>query len=396
MRIRLTALVAASALYAACGGSQPPAETPTDTPPAAADMPPADSSAADTAPAPKAEVKPLLDRQKAFADAEEKAFNAHDAKAIAALYAEDAVSVRLGPNGLEEQKGRAPVEKMFAEVFAAYPDMKTATRRVLANKDVSIAQWVATGTHKGEFMGMKATNKPVGFHGATLFWINDAGLVKRAMTYMDGATIAGQIGMMKAPVRKPAQLPDGAATWVLASGDAAEGTNMDMVKAFYASIDAKDEKKFLEMVGKDGVHVDYTMPEDSKGQAGAKKEMAMIKKSFPDMKMSAPKIWGFGPNFVVAEVEFSGTHTGPLGPIKATNKKFHGHGLDVIELKDGKFVRGESYGSMIELMSQLGLMEGPKPGDKPATPAKGEKTAAAAKATPAEKSAAPAKPAAKK
>lgn len=367
MRTNIAALIAIASCYAACGGSQPPAEPP---PPVTEPAPTAPVEAPPVE-APKAEVKPMKERQMAFAAAEEKAFNAHDAKAYSMLYAPDAVTIMYGAKGMQEVKGREPIEQMFGGYFTAFPDMKSKTWRIFANDKVAIAQWVGVGTHKGDFMGMKASNKPVGFHGATVVWLDDAGLAKKVINYMDEGTVGGQVGMHKNPVRKPAKLPEGETVWVWGTGDAAEAKNVEMAKAFYAAMEAMDEKKMMEHMAKDGVHVDYTMPADSKGHAGMKAEIAMMKKAFADAKVEAQEAWGFGPNHVVVLGSWTAKHVGPMGPIKATNKTMTMHGLDVMEIKDGKFTKGETYANSMEMMGSLGLLDAPGKGD--------EKKAAAAK-----------------
>ena len=76
---------------------------------------------------------------------------------------------------------------------------------------------------------------------------------------------------------------------------------------------------------------------------------------------------------MIAESTTSGNHTGPLGPLKPTKKAVAMHGLDIMQMKEGKIVKGWSYGNSAEMMTQLGLM--PMPGDKNAKPAAaGDKT----------------------
>jgi len=92
----------------------------------------------------------------------------------------------------------------------------------------------------------------------------------------------------------------------------------------------------------------------------------------------------------------SGTNKGPMvAPgmkLAATNKPINLHGVDVIQMKDGKAVSGMSYGNGMEMAMQLGLM---KPPAEKKDAAKKEGAAATSKdaAKPAAAKDAPAKPA---
>ena len=74
----------------------------------------------------------------AYVKAWETACNAHDAKALAALYTEDAESVM--PDG-QRVEGRAAIEKSFAESFDKNPKVKTkltVISRQFIKSDVAI------------------------------------------------------------------------------------------------------------------------------------------------------------------------------------------------------------------------------------------------------------------
>jgi steroid delta-isomerase-like uncharacterized protein len=138
---------------------------------------------------------------------------------------------------------------------------------------------------------------------------------------------------------------------------------------------------------------DMTQPETMKGKAASKKFFGEMTKAFPDLKATNANVWGIG-DFVIAEGSMTGTHKGALMGIQPTKKQVNMHALDVIQFnKDGKVVKGTSYGNGIEVMMQLGILPVPgaaKPATPAATPAK-PATPAAAPAKPATPAAAPAK-----
>src|SRR5262249_55283921 len=132
---------------------------------------------------------------------------------------------------------------------------------------------------------------------------------------------------------------------------------------------------------------DLAAPRDSSGKDEAKKFFQMFTKAFSDVKVSIDGIWAVG-DYVVAESTTSGNHTGQLGPLKPTKKAVSMHSLDILQMKDGKIVRGTSYDNSGEVLDRRGLLPKPKP-PNPDARARGRN-----KSKRAEKGAAPAKAAA--
>jgi steroid delta-isomerase-like uncharacterized protein len=403
MAKRALSAVAVAVLFSACGGEEattPPPAAPTAT--VAAPPPAATPTEAKTAEAPPPPKPTLAEMQKKAITDDVAAWNAHDVKKLTALYSDDAVMASPGMNGMEETKGKAEIEKMFSGLVTGFPDMKLGYSRVFSRGDVVVAEWAASGTNTGDFMGEKATGKKMGFQAVSVMWFDDNGKIKREHAYYDQMTIMSHLGKgdPKMPARAAVDAPTGEPKWIT---DAENPKAVEAVKNIYTAFEKKDQKLFLDTLTDDAVHADMTMPGEMKGKDNAKKEWAMFTKAFPDMKMSPTNTWGFG-DFVVTEVVSSGTFKGNMGPIKATNKSGTMHGVDVSETKDGKLAKTTSYGSGLEFASQYGLLPKPKTapgGDKkaPAAPAAGgDKKAAPApaksEAKPAGSAAAPAKPAA--
>jgi predicted ester cyclase len=105
---------------------------------------------------------------------------------------------------------------------------------------------------------------------------------------------------------------------------------------------------------------DNTQPAPSKGKAEAKKFFDMHMKAFPDAKMNVKNSWAFG-DFVVTETQMTGTNTGPLFGKPATKKTVALDSVDIVQLKDGKMVKGWSFGNGMQAAEQLGML--PKHGE---------------------------------
>jgi steroid delta-isomerase-like uncharacterized protein len=119
------------------------------------------------------------------------AWNAHDPDAVAALFAEDAISRIVGTG--QESRGREAIRAQAAELLAALPDFQLE-RLVLVNEGASHAdRWRASGTHRGELMGIAATARSVSVEGATFTTLGADGLVAEDVHFWDIPSLLGQL-----------------------------------------------------------------------------------------------------------------------------------------------------------------------------------------------------------
>jgi steroid delta-isomerase-like uncharacterized protein len=122
-----------------------------------------------------------------------RAWNAHDADAVAAVFAEDAeiVDVMTG----EVVRGRAAIRTRTAGILAAFPDLRLARRMLLIDGPTNADQWVMTGTHRGEYLGIAPTGRAVEVRGATFSQFDERGLVTRDTNYVDVRALLAQLGV---------------------------------------------------------------------------------------------------------------------------------------------------------------------------------------------------------
>jgi predicted SnoaL-like aldol condensation-catalyzing enzyme len=98
-----------------------------------------------------------------------------------------------------------------------------------------------------------------------------------------------------------------------------------------------------------------TMPGQKPGLEGMKEGYAMMKASFPDTKWTYTNTWANG-DYVIGHFQMSGTMTGPMGPMPATNKKYDVTGVDILKYKDGKAVEHWMYMEDRKMMEQMGWL----------------------------------------
>ncbi len=91
--------------------------------------------------------------------------------------------------------GKAELEGFYKAIFGVFPDFKIelTSQSVAGNR--ADAEWILSGTHKGDFPGLPATNKPISVRGASVFELRGNKL-SRCSDYWDMATALKQIGVL--------------------------------------------------------------------------------------------------------------------------------------------------------------------------------------------------------
>jgi len=110
-------------------------------------------------------------------------------------------------------------------------------------------------------------------------------------------------------------------------------------------------------------------PGQEPGLAGLKKGFTEFRAAFPDMKMTLNHVWADG-DVVIGHFTQTGTMTGTLGGMPASNKAMNISGVDIVRIKDGKAVEHWGYSEENKMAQQMGWMpsmEGGAPSEKPGT-----------------------------
>jgi ketosteroid isomerase-like protein len=216
---------------------------------------------------------------------------------------------------------------------------------------------VQTGTHTGDFMGHAATNKKIGHRFFTILWFNDDGLIQKEHMYRDHATMLGHLGKgdPKLKHRNLENVPTTTLEQIAPGDNALESKNEAAARAWFGTFEKKDDKGYLAAISDDVTHADYTRPEDVKGKDAAKKAWGELLKTFPDLKMNPTSVMAIG-EYVIAEVEMTGTMKGDLGSVKSSGKSGTVHIVDVLRFnKDGKIAWAGRWGSRMEFANAFGV-----------------------------------------
>lgn len=143
-----------------------------------------------------------------------------------------------------------------------------------------------------------------------------------------------------------------------------ENTRLD--EEFIAAWNAHDADRALALLSEDVVWQDAASPEPMHGKAAIRPYLQGWFTAFPDLS-AGMKNRVVSEDQVAAEVEFSGTNSGPLQmvpgapAIPATGKHVTSMGTYFVRIRNGKGMEVHSYPDAAGMMMQLGLMP-PPPG----------------------------------
>jgi steroid delta-isomerase-like uncharacterized protein len=122
----------------------------------------------------------------------------HDMPKLMAAYADDIVHEDKTVNA--NLNGKKAVEDFAHGWFKAFPDLTLTPTSVILADHRGTAEWIATGTQKGDMPGMPASNKVMKVPGVSVFECSD-GKIIHVVEYWDMATVMRQLGFLPAPTK---------------------------------------------------------------------------------------------------------------------------------------------------------------------------------------------------
>jgi steroid delta-isomerase-like uncharacterized protein len=117
-------------------------------------------------------------------------WNTGDSEIANQLY--DDRSERRAPNGTA--RGAQGIANYVTEVHSAFPDFKLEITDTLSQGNQVAVHWRATGTQKGEFLGIPPTGQQVEVYGISLERIEN-GRVLEELVYFDQLSLMQQLGV---------------------------------------------------------------------------------------------------------------------------------------------------------------------------------------------------------
>jgi len=116
-----------------------------------------------------------------------------------------AIDQIMAPNYVGHVPGFPPSDRegdkqLIAMFRAAFPDLQFTMEDQIADGDKVVHRLTATGTHRGEFMGIPPTNKRVRVTGVNINQFVDGKIVE-AWGFMDMMGLMQQLGAIPGPPR---------------------------------------------------------------------------------------------------------------------------------------------------------------------------------------------------
>jgi steroid delta-isomerase-like uncharacterized protein len=122
----------------------------------------------------------------------EQVWNKGDLAVLDELYAPDLVNHDAQPGLLPGIEGAKQFIGMY---LAAFPDTHMVVEDQVAEEDKVVTRWTATGTHKGELMGIPPTGKQVKVSGITIDRLEGGKIVEEWASF-DQLGMLQQIGVI--------------------------------------------------------------------------------------------------------------------------------------------------------------------------------------------------------
>ena len=133
---------------------------------------------------------------------------------------------------------------------------------------------------------------------------------------------------------------------------------LDLLKKHLANFSAAKWDDYKAALANDVTYEEAATQLRAKGPDEYVKLVQRWKRAFPDLKANVIRGFESGDK-VVAELEWEGTHSGPLdgpfGTIQATNKRGRVKGVIIATIKNGKIASEHHYFDLLTVLNQIGV-----------------------------------------
>jgi len=123
----------------------------------------------------------------------EEVWNQGREQTIDELFAADGIAHGL-TDAVQVHRGPAAFKPFWAQLRGAFPDIHFTVDGVVSERDLVAARWTALMTHRGDDLGVPATQKSLTITGMTFLRI-EGGKIAEGWNNWDQALMAREIGL---------------------------------------------------------------------------------------------------------------------------------------------------------------------------------------------------------
>jgi steroid delta-isomerase-like uncharacterized protein len=98
------------------------------------------------------------------------------------------------------QVGPELYKRRVVELTTGFPDLRLVVEDTIAEREKFVVSWIVSGTHKGEFMQIPATNRKISLEGITIHHIRN-GKILDSYVRWDALGLMRQLGVIPAQGR---------------------------------------------------------------------------------------------------------------------------------------------------------------------------------------------------
>jgi steroid delta-isomerase-like uncharacterized protein len=138
-----------------------------------------------------------------------------------------------------------------------------------------------------------------------------------------------------------------------------ENQNIQLAEQQIAALNARDIDRYLQRIDDSFVGEAELPPSPIHGREGVRQALGIALTAFPDLRIEVEQILASG-DHVVVRSHLTGTHKGNFRGIAPTNKVVSWRSCNVVEIQNGKAIRGRVYSDNASLLQQLGVLSLPK------------------------------------
>jgi steroid delta-isomerase-like uncharacterized protein len=128
------------------------------------------------------------------------AWNSHDTEKVVSFYTDDIVYEDLAFGQIK--RGKEELRAFLNGTFAIFPDLNFELKSSFISGNWVCAEWVWSGTHKGNMPGLPATGKRFSIRGVSVGELKE-GKIKRNSDYYNLMDFLKQIGIKLVPASPP-------------------------------------------------------------------------------------------------------------------------------------------------------------------------------------------------